>query len=61
MKFILSRLGFYLLAFLAAVTINFFLPRLMPGDPIQSFLARLAQNGGQISAETIASLEVVFC
>ncbi|WP_119008459.1 ABC transporter permease [Vibrio superstes] len=60
MKFILSRLGFYLLAFLAAVTINFFLPRLMPGDPIQSFLARLAQNGGQISPETIASLEVLY-
>ena len=60
MKFILSRLGFYVLAFLVAVTINFFLPRLMPGDPIQAFLARLAQNGGQISAETIASLEVLY-
>ncbi|MGL6314166.1 ABC transporter permease [Vibrio sp. WXL103] len=60
MKYILSRFGFYLLAFIAAVTINFFLPRMMPGDPIQSFLGRLAQNGGQITPETIASLEALY-
>ncbi|WP_117234310.1 ABC transporter permease [Vibrio maerlii] len=60
MRYILSRFGFYVLAFLAAVTINFFLPRMMPGDPIQSFLARLAQSGGQITPETIASLEALY-
>ncbi len=60
MRCLLSRFGFYLLAFVAAVTINFFLPRLMPGDPIQSFLGRLAQNGGQITPETIASLEALY-
>ncbi|NOI23275.1 ABC transporter permease [Vibrio mediterranei] len=60
MRYLLSRFGFYLLAFVAAVTINFFLPRLMPGDPIQSFLGRLAQNGGQITPETIASLEALY-
>jgi peptide/nickel transport system permease protein len=32
MRFILQRLGFYLLAAWAALTLNFFLPRLMPGD-----------------------------
>ncbi len=56
----MQRLGFYLLAFLVAVTINFFLPRMMPGDPIQSFLARLAQNGGQITPETIKALEALY-
>ncbi|MCG9628146.1 ABC transporter permease [Vibrio mediterranei] len=60
MRFIVNRFGFYVLAFLVAVTINFFLPRLMPGDPIQSFLGRLAQNGGQITPETIASLEALY-
>ncbi len=60
MRYLFSRFGFYLLAFVAAVTINFFLPRLMPGDPIQSFLGRLAQNGGQITPETIASLEALY-
>jgi peptide/nickel transport system permease protein len=33
MRFILRRLGFYLIAFFVALTINFFLPRLIPGDP----------------------------
>ncbi|MDR9827197.1 ABC transporter permease [Vibrio sp. FNV 38] len=60
MKFILSRFGFYVLAFLGAVTINFFLPRLMPGDPIQSFLGRLAQTGGQITPEMVAALEMLY-
>lgn len=35
MKFILQRLGFYLIALWAGVTLNFFLPRLLPGDPVQ--------------------------
>jgi ABC-type dipeptide/oligopeptide/nickel transport system permease component len=35
MVFLLRRLAFYLAAFIAAATINFFLPRLMPGDPIR--------------------------
>jgi peptide/nickel transport system permease protein len=33
MRFVLRRLGFYLLALWAGLTINFFLPRLLPGDP----------------------------
>lgn len=33
MRYILRRLGFYLIAFFVSLTINFFLPRLIPGDP----------------------------
>jgi len=33
MRFLLRRLGFYLAAFFVAITLNFFIPRLMPGDP----------------------------
>jgi len=33
MRFLLRRLGFYLIAFFVSLTINFFLPRLIPGDP----------------------------
>jgi peptide/nickel transport system permease protein len=35
MQYILRRLGFYLTALWAGLTINFFLPRLLPGDPAQ--------------------------
>ena len=33
MHYILRRIGFYLIAAWASITLNFFLPRLMPGDP----------------------------
>lgn len=60
MKYLLQRLGFYLLAFLAAITINFFLPRMMPGDPVQSYLASLYTSGGTISQETVRAIEKLF-
>ena len=40
MRFILRRLGFYLIAFFVALTINFFLPRLIPGDPATAIIGR---------------------
>jgi peptide/nickel transport system permease protein len=40
MRFILRRLGFYLIAFWAAITVNFLLPRLLPGNPIDYFMLR---------------------
>jgi peptide/nickel transport system permease protein len=33
MAFLARRLGFYFAAFMVAITLNFFLPRWMPGDP----------------------------
>ncbi len=60
MKYFLQRLGFYLIAFFAAITINFFLPRMMPGDPVQSYIASLYSSGGNISAETVKAIEKLF-
>ncbi|MBV9280376.1 MAG: ABC transporter permease [Chloroflexi bacterium] len=40
MRYILRRLGFYLVAFWAALTIDFFLPRLLPGDPAATILGQ---------------------
>jgi peptide/nickel transport system permease protein len=39
MSFILRRLGFYLTAFLIAISFNFLLPRMMPGDPVDAMFA----------------------
>jgi peptide/nickel transport system permease protein len=39
-RFILRRLGFYLIAFWVSVTLNFLLPRFMPGDPVSRMFAR---------------------
>jgi len=57
MKFLIQRILFYLFTAWAAITINFFIPRLIPGDPVQALLARFQ---GQMSTEAIASLYVLF-
>jgi peptide/nickel transport system permease protein len=41
MTTILRRLGFYALAAFAAVTLNFFIPRMLPGSALQNVLANI--------------------
>ncbi len=40
MYFLLRRLGFYAVAAWVALTINFFLPRAMPGNAVQSIMSK---------------------
>jgi peptide/nickel transport system permease protein len=55
--FLLGRLGFYALAAWVALTLNFFLPRLMPGDPATALFARFR---GRASPETLVALREAF-
>ncbi|WP_105371082.1 ABC transporter permease [Neorhizobium huautlense] len=57
MAFLFRRLGFYLAAFVAAATINFFLPRLMPGDPVQIMFS---SAGAELPPESLQSLKLTF-
>jgi peptide/nickel transport system permease protein len=57
MAFLFRRLGFYLAAFLAAATVNFFLPRLMPGDPIEIMFS---SAGSDLSVENLEALKLTF-
>ena len=52
MGFIVRRLSFYLVAIFVAVTFNFLIPRLMPGDPID---ALFASAQGRMPLETLAA------
>ena len=36
MRFVLRRLGFFAVTLWAAVSLNFLIPRLMPGNPVQA-------------------------
>lgn len=56
-KYLIRRVGMFLLVIFLAVTVNFMIPRLMPGDPIEQQLATLtATGGGQIGdLEAMAS------
>ena len=42
MRFLLRRIAFYVVALWGAITLNYLLPRLMPGSPIDGLMARLS-------------------
>jgi peptide/nickel transport system permease protein len=44
-RFVARKLGFYAVAAWAALTLNFFLPRLIPGNPVELLLGKMAQAG----------------
>ena len=44
-RYFARKLGFYLVALWGALTLNFFLPRLIPGNPVEALLARMSQTG----------------
>jgi len=54
--FVLRKLGLFLLTLWAAVTINFILPRMMPGTPADAIIAKLSQNG-PVSEATRTAIE----
>jgi len=56
-RYLMQRLGFYLVAAWAAVTLNFFLPRLMPGDPATALFARFR---GRLAPEAMEGLREAF-
>jgi peptide/nickel transport system permease protein len=56
-RFVLRRLGFFLLTLWVALTLNFLLPRLMPGNPA---LAALGNYKGGVSPQALKALEAQF-
>jgi peptide/nickel transport system permease protein len=57
MRFALRRVGFFVLTLWAALTLNFFLPRLMPGNPAEAMLGKFR---GPVSPQALKALEVAF-
>jgi peptide/nickel transport system permease protein len=56
-RFILRRLGFFVITLWAAITLNFLIPRLMPGNPA---LAMMARYKGHINPQALHALEIAF-
>lgn len=56
-RYVLRRAGFYLLAGWVAVSLNFLVPRLMPGDPATTLFARFQ---GELDPEAIDALRAAF-
>lgn len=59
MKYVLRKLGFYLIALWAALTLNFFLPRIMPGNPVDQLISKLSQKG-QVTPATRHAVELML-
>ena len=57
MRFILRRLGFFVVTLWAAITLNFFIPRLMPGNPAEAMMSRYH---GRINPQALHALEIAF-
>jgi peptide/nickel transport system permease protein len=57
MRFMLRRVGFFVLTLWVAVTLNFALPRMMPGNPA---IAAIAGHRGALSPTALKAMEVQF-
>jgi peptide/nickel transport system permease protein len=57
LRFILRRLGFFVVTLWAAITVNFLIPRLMPGN---AALAMMSRYRGHINPQALHALEIAF-
>jgi len=57
MRHALHRLGFFVVTLWACVTLNFVLPRLMPGSPI---LDMMAKYRGHVTQKALEAIETAF-
>ena len=57
MKYVLRRLGLFVVTFWACLTINFVVPRLMPGNPAIAMMARFR---GRVNGTVLKALETAF-
>ncbi|TPJ83354.1 ABC transporter permease [Mesorhizobium sp. B2-5-13] len=57
MQAFLRRAGTYCIALVIAIAVNFVLPRLMPGSPVDSMIAQLGQRA---TPEVVAALRARF-
>jgi peptide/nickel transport system permease protein len=57
MKYLLRQVSLYLLAAWASLTLNFILPRTMPGDPVMALVARMR---GRLRPEEIDAIKQAY-
>jgi peptide/nickel transport system permease protein len=57
MRYVLRRLGFFVVTLWACLTINFALPRLMPGNPALALMTRFK---GRLGGQALNALDIAF-
>lgn len=57
MRYVLRRLVLFVITLWVALTVNFFIPRLMPGNPAEAMMARFR---GRVNPAALKALESAF-
>src|SRR5579862_7858317 len=57
MRYVTRKVGLFIITLWAAITLNFILPRLMPGSPVDAALGKLASAGVPITNAEKAAVE----
>ena len=60
MRYFAAKIGYFLLTVWAAVTLNFIIPRLQPGDPAEVMVRNLAGKGGQIDPAQVQAIRAML-
>lgn len=58
MRYVLRRLGLFVATLWAALTLNFFIPRIMPGGPVDALMARFRKDN--VSPATLHAMEIAL-
>lgn len=58
MRYVLRKVVLFVVTLWAAVTLNFLLPRLMPGSPVDAAIAKLSQGGQPVTNAQVRALEI---
>ena len=57
MRMLLRRLSLYVVTAWVAITVNFLLPRMMPGNPVQTLIGQLT---GRVTPQQVHAIELAF-
>src|ERR1700759_2848619 len=58
MNYVLRKLALFVVTLWASLTLNFLLPRLMPGSPVDAALAKLSQGGQPVTEAQRRAIEI---
>jgi peptide/nickel transport system permease protein len=56
MRYFTRKLGFFVLTLWAVVTLNFFIPRMQPGDPAEIMVQQLAGKNAQLNPAQVQAM-----
>lgn len=60
MAYFIRRVGFFVLTLWAAVTLNFLIPRLQPGDPAQQIVQRLTGQNQAVDPRQVEAVRLML-